>query len=163
MNTKCMSLWAVILLGLCMSTFSATAQDPSPPSNEPIVVKVDSVTAPETAAPLAAKPATAPELTAIDSPVIPNEIEGMVLSAFAKLVAKHSWLATVIIFMGMLRFFAKPLFSMIHAFIDLSPSKTDDNAFNSLLKFFNENPLGKTLAFALDWLTSIKIKAPASK
>lgn len=103
------------------------------------------------------------ELTAPDSPVIPDAVEAFVLDKFVGIAMKHSWLATLILIMGTCRVFAKPFSSLVHSLVDMTPSKADDGVLNSIITFFHENTVGKFLAYVVDWLTSIKIKAPEQK
>jgi hypothetical protein len=62
--------------------------------------------------------------------------------------------------MGMARVWAKPLSSIVHNFVELSPSKRDDDWLKSFTAFFNQNPIGRVLNYILDWTTSIKIQVP---
>lgn len=88
--------------------------------------------------------------------VAPN----VALDFFKALTADHAWLATLIVIMGALRAVAKPLFSLIHSIIDVTPSTWDNGVVSRITNFFLLNPVGKTIAYVLDWLTSIKIKPP---
>lgn len=91
---------------------------------------------------------------------MPPEVDNIVLAVFTKLVVKYPWLATVIAFIGAARLWAKPLSSMVHHFVELSPTKRDDDWLKAFISFFHENAVGRVLAYLLDWFTSIKLQVP---
>jgi len=91
------------------------------------------------------------------------DTQNVILSVLTKLMASHPWVATLLAFMGTMRAWAKPVSSLVHSIVDLTPSKTDDSLLNSVTSFFTDTPLGRFLAYLLDWLTSIKIQPPAAK
>lgn len=95
-------------------------------------------------------------LAADPTTVIPVETQNAVLSLFLKLAVAHSWIATGIALMAMLRVWTKPLSSAFHALIDLTPTKYDD----SLMAWFTTSATGKFIAYLVDWITSIKIVPP---
>ncbi len=88
----------------------------------------------------------------------PDAIQAFVLN-FAQ---SHPWLASLIAFMGACRVAAKPISSIVHSIVELTPSKRDDGLLTDFLAWF-QTPLGSKAAYALDWLTSIKIVPPAPK
>jgi hypothetical protein len=95
-------------------------------------------------------------LAADPTTVIPVETQNAVLALFLKLVVAHSWIATGIAVMAMLRVWTKPLSSAFHALIDLTPTKYDD----SVMAWFSTSATGKFIAYLVDWITSIKIVPP---
>lgn len=92
--------------------------------------------------------------------VIPDALSNWLLAFIVKLAAAHPIIATIISIMGSARVWAKPVMSLIHNFVELSPSKRDDGILTSILEFFNANPIGRFLAYLIDWFTSIKIQVP---
>ena len=117
-----------------------------------------------TAALLACPPLLAaaidPGSTIIADPttVIPVETQNAVLALFLKLALAHPWIATVAAFMAMCRLWAKPLSSVFHALIDLTPTKFDDG----IMLWFTTSDAGQFIAYVVDWVTSIKIIPPKS-
>lgn len=109
----------------------------------------------------------APEARAQDVTVPANTIilspdaQNFVLTLLGKLIESHPWLATVIAFVGSMRLWAKPVFTALHALTELTPSKFDDGLWAMVHRFFVENPVGRFLAYLLDWLGSVKITPPA--
>jgi len=101
------------------------------------------------------------DMVANPSDVIPADVQVIVLGFIAELAKSHPWIATLISVMGLCRIFAKPIFSFIHAIIDLTPSTKDDGVLASLSKFFAEHWLGKVITYLIDWTTSIKIVSPS--
>jgi ABC-type bacteriocin/lantibiotic exporter with double-glycine peptidase domain len=123
-------LAALLILGLCVLTSSPAFAQPIADS--------------------------AAQLDAVDTSVLGIDILGIL----ATIAQKYPIVGTIIAFIGLTRTFAKPLFSFIHAVIDLTPSKTDDAGFNKVLLFFNENKIGRTIAYVFDYLASFKIAPP---
>lgn len=109
--------------------------------------------------PVHAQTVVDPVTTAPDV-VIPDALSNWLLAFITKLAAAHPAIATIITLMGTARVWAKPVMSLIHNFIELSPSKRDDGILTSILEFFNSNSVGRFLAYLLDWFTSIKIQVP---
>ena len=103
----------------------------------------------------------APAITASPSDLLPIEAQNIALKFIFDLATEHAWLATLISIMGLARVFAKPIFSFIHAIIDLTPSTKDDGILASLTTFFAEHWIGKIIAYLIDWTTSIKIVSPS--
>ena len=100
-------------------------------------------------------------ITAQPTSIFTPETENIILGFFLKLAQDHGWLATLLAVMAMMRLWAKPVSSIIHQVVDLTPTTWDNGVLNSFARFFNENALGRVLAYVLDWLTSIKITPPA--
>lgn len=86
----------------------------------------------------------------------PDQIQAFVLT-FAQ---SHPAVASLIAFMGACRVAAKPISSIVHGIVELTPSQRDDGLLTSFLAWF-QTPLGIKVAYGLDWLTSIKIVPPA--
>lgn len=119
-------------------------------------------THPPTPTPIVGPLPASPTLTATATDALPVEDQNLVLGFLLKLIGTHPWIATVIAFMGICRTGAKPIFSFIHFVVDTTPSKSDDGLLNSVCLWFTVNPIGRSLAFLIDWFTSIKIVAPGS-
>lgn len=67
--------------------------------------------------------------------------------------SEHPTLATMIVLMGSMRMFAKPVVSAIRQIIVLTPSKADDVWLDKMEK----KGWVKVLLYVLDWVSSIKI------
>ncbi|MBC8010056.1 MAG: hypothetical protein H7067_08165 [Burkholderiales bacterium] len=106
-------------------------------------------------------PATA-DLALAPALVAPPVADNALLGLFLQLASTHPWIASVLSFMALCRVWAKPACSILHAVVDLTPSKTDDGLFNGVLGWF-ASPLGRKVAYLIDWLTSIKIQPPGVK
>jgi uncharacterized Fe-S cluster-containing radical SAM superfamily protein len=87
--------------------------------------------------------------------------QNIALNILDSLSGTHAWIATLLVLMGACRAIAKPLSSIVHTIVDITPSTWDNGALSKITNFFLLNPVGKTIAYVLDWLTSIKIKPPA--
>jgi len=92
---------------------------------------------------------------------VPVEASNFILELLFKLAAAHPWVATIITVVGTMRVWAKPVFAAVHALIEVTPSRYDDGVWNLAYRFFTEHPVGKTLAWLLDYLASVKISPPA--
>lgn len=103
---------------------------------------------------------SAQTFTADASTVLPVEVQNFVLAWLFKIAAVHPWVATAITILGSARLWVKPVFSLVHWLIDLTPSPDDDTRFNQLLAWFR-TPLGSKVAYILDWGLSIKVIPPA--
>ena len=86
--------------------------------------------------------------------------QSWLLNLITLVAASHPWVTSLLAFMGTARLWFKPVSSFIHSIVDLTPSKNDDALLNKVLLFFNENAVGRILAWTLDWLTSVKITKP---
>jgi len=93
--------------------------------------------------------------------VLPPEAQNLILVVLGKLMESHPWVATLIAVLGSMRLWAKPLGTLVHSIIEITPSKYDDGIWASAYKFLTEHPLGKFLAYLLDWIGSVKIAPPA--
>ena len=93
--------------------------------------------------------------------VLPPEAQNLILTVLGKLMESHPWVATVIAVLGSMRLWAKPVGSLVHSIIEITPSKYDDGIWASAYKFLTEHPFGKFLAYLLDWIGSVKIAPPA--
>jgi hypothetical protein len=61
---------------------------------------------------------------------------------------------TIISVVGVLRIIFKPIFTVMHAVADATPSQTDNQVVDSI----ENHKITKGLLFVLDWIASIKIK-----
>jgi hypothetical protein len=73
-------------------------------------------------------------------------------------VQKYPLLVSILAFLMGLRLVMKPLFTAIHAYVDNSESKKDDE----LLAKVEASKYYKSFLWVLDYLFSIKIKAEGS-
>lgn len=101
------------------------------------------------------------------APIVPisltPEYQNFVLNMLTSLIAKYPVLATLVGILGSMRLWAKPLSAFVHGIVELTPSKTDDGMWASVYDFLTLTATGKTLAWLLDYVTSIKIVPPAPK
>lgn len=95
------------------------------------------------------------------TPVLPAEASNFILELLFKLAAAHPWVATIITVIGSMRVWAKPVFAAIHSIIEITPTTYDDGLWAMAYRFFTENPVGKSIAWLLDYLASVKIAPPA--
>lgn len=98
-----------------------------------------------------------------ETQVLSPETQNFILNLLTVLVAKYPWLATVITVIGSMRLWAKPVFSALHALTDITATKWDDGLWSRMYVFFTQHPMGRILAYLLDWLGSVKIQPPAPK
>lgn len=105
--------------------------------------------------------AAAAAVPAALGPVLPVEAQNFILELLGKLMISHPWVATLVAVLGSMRLWAKPVFSLVHTIIDATPSKYDDGIWAALYAFFTVNPVGKFLAYLLDWFASVKITPAA--
>ena len=96
-------------------------------------------------------------LSADVTTAIPVDAQNMILGYFLKIAVAHSWFATLLAFVALSRVWAKPVSSVIHTIIDLTPSTRDNGILNAVLLWFTTDPLGQFCAYLIDWVTSIKI------
>lgn len=92
-----------------------------------------------------------------------SALPDLILGALAVLAQKYPWVATIITILGSMRLWAKPLFSLIHTIVDLTPTKTDDTMWAKVHSFLTDTAIGKSLSYLLDWIGSIKVTPPAPK
>ncbi len=144
---RAVSLIAVAVLAVACLPFAAHAQTALPDPAAAAVVS-DAVMAP---APVNA---------------VPPELQNFVTSFIVKIASAHpvvaQTLAWIIGFIGFMRLWAKPLFSGLHAIVDMTPTTYDDGLFASIRKWLL-TPGGAWLHFLLDYLCSIKIVPPNAK
>ena len=93
---------------------------------------------------------------AVAAPATP-EVPNFVLVFLTNLIATHPKVATLVGILGTMRLWAKPAFTLIHSVVDTTPSTKDDAVLGKVTNFFAANPVGKMLAYLLDYVTSIKI------
>ncbi|HTJ78496.1 MAG TPA: hypothetical protein VL357_05830 [Rariglobus sp.] len=110
----------------------------------------------------AATAAAGSTITADPSTVVPDAAQNVILTFFLKLAVAHPLVATLLSLMGTARTWAKPVSSIIHTVVDLTPSTTDNGWLNTLMSWFTTTTTGKTVAYIIDWVTSIKIVPPAA-
>lgn len=96
------------------------------------------------------------------APLASNDAMNFILVFITNLAAKYPVVATVLTIMGSARLWMKPVSSIVHQIVELTPSKRDDGALTAVLAFFNENPVGRFLAYLFDWLLSVKIQKPSA-
>lgn len=137
MKTNIKSIWPMILLAL----FAAVFILPIPASAQNIIVD------------------STPNFIA--APTLSPATQNFILGLLTTLAAKYPFVATLIGILGTMRLWAKPAFSFIHSIVDLTPTMADDGWWSKAYSFFTTNPVGKFLAYLLDWLGSIKLTPPA--
>ncbi|MBX3736724.1 MAG: hypothetical protein KF715_08550 [Candidatus Didemnitutus sp.] len=67
--------------------------------------------------------------------------------------AKYPWVLTLLAVMGGLRFFFKPVVSLVEAYVRSTPQKTDDEYFDKV----EHSAAFKIIAWALDFFASVKV------
>ena len=102
-------------------------------------------------------------ITADPTSIIPASDQTFVLNWFLHYAVAHSWLASVLIVMAFCRTWAKPVFSFVQGLLATNPNSVAAKDVGAVVTWFATNPIGKTLAFVIDWVTSIKIVPPASQ
>ena len=100
-------------------------------------------------------------LFAQTEPAVSPEVTNFLLSLLVAGAQKYPVLTTLIAFMGSMRAWAKPLSSLVRAVVDLTPSQADNTFLDRVLRFLHEHPVGKVLAYLLDWFASIKLTPPS--
>lgn len=103
---------------------------------------------------------SAQSITAGATDVIPVEAQNLILGWLLKLAQVHPFVATLFTIVGLARVWVKPVFSIVHWLIDLTPSGSDNAVFDRLVAWFH-TPVGSKIAYLLDWAFSIKIIPPA--
>lgn len=86
-------------------------------------------------------------------------VENFLPGVLTGLIAKFPWLASVILFMGSMRMWAKPVFAGLHALVAMTPTKTDDGYWQKFTTFL-QSPAGAWLHWLLDYVCSIKLVPP---
>jgi hypothetical protein len=83
---------------------------------------------------------------------IGESVKGAVTPFVVQLVAKYTWVATVLLVIGIIRVCMKPVMMLVEAVIAATPSTSDDEA----LAKFEAGPVYKWILWGLDWLGSFK-------
>jgi hypothetical protein len=96
------------------------------------------------------------------APVSP-ETQGFILQFLTDMAVKYPVVATIVGVMGTMRLWAKPVFSIVHQVIELTPTKWDDGYWAKGYDFLTKNPVGIAIAWGLDWIASIKIVPPGAQ
>ena len=78
----------------------------------------------------------------------------------AQLLGKYPVLSAIIAFLGSMRVWAKPTFSLLHQLVDATPALGGSKLWAKVYNCLTLTPLGQFLSFLLDWLTSIKLIPP---
>jgi hypothetical protein len=91
------------------------------------------------------------------------ETQNFLLTFITALAVKYPFIATVITLLGTLRLWLKPVFSAVHAIVDLTPTKLDDGYWAKAYDFFTSTATGRFLAWLLDYVASIKLIPPGGK
>jgi len=86
-------------------------------------------------------------------------MEEQILDVISKLLEQFgavlpSWVWVVFTFIGVLRFFVKPIMALIEAYVKVSKSTSDDLAYEKA----SNSKWYKVIVFVLDWFGSIKIQ-----
>lgn len=76
-----------------------------------------------------------------------------IVALLMSLLGKYPLIGSILMVMGILRSVFKPLFALARAYVSASPSAKDDAALDGIEK----SAIYKGLAFALDYLASIKL------
>lgn len=96
--------------------------------------------------------------TTLDAPIVPGATvaQDAVSDAIAKLALKAPWISTVLLVMGACRVLIKPLFTFLHAVVQVTPSRRDDD----LLAKAESSTWFRWLNWVLDYVFSIKLIHP---
>lgn len=97
------------------------------------------------------------------APSTPVGADNPVLVLLGDLAVKYPLIATVIAVLGSMRLWAKPVFSAVHALVELTPSKADDGWWAGIYNYLTNTPSGRTLNWVLDYVASIKVVPPTKK
>lgn len=81
-------------------------------------------------------------------------MESEISALLLLLVGKFPMLTTVLLVVGTLRAVNKPLFALLHAFVEATPSTADDEK----LAAVEASGIYKGFTFVLDWFASVKVK-----
>jgi hypothetical protein len=106
--------------------------------------------------------AAVPTITADPSTVVPDAVQNFVLTFFLKTAVSHPWFATLISLMALARTWAKPASSIIHSIIAATGTTADDALEGKFTAWLTGTTLGKTFAYVIDWVFSIKLVAPST-
>lgn len=78
-----------------------------------------------------------------------------IISVVLQLAAKYPAISSILMVVGGLRVLFKPIFSLLRAFVDYTPSIED----NAKLDKVEQSTAYKTIAYILDWFGSVKLPA----
>lgn len=92
----------------------------------------------------------------VAAPAAPDA-QNFVLTFLTNLIQSSPKVATLIGVLGTMRLWAKPAFSIVHSIVDMTPSTRDDALIGQAVNWFATSTTGRGIAYALDYLTSIKI------
>lgn len=79
--------------------------------------------------------------------------------AILALFSDHPVFMTVLSVVGALRLLNKPLFSLLHAVVEVTPTKSD----NELLAKVEASKAYKWFVYLLDWFASVKVPQVTEK
>lgn len=96
------------------------------------------------------------------NPEIAKAVENFLPGFLSGLVEKYPWLATVIVFMGAMRIWAKPVITGIQAIVRMTSTTADDTWWDRFTTFL-QSPAGAWLHWLLDYTCSIKLVKPEPK
>ncbi len=91
------------------------------------------------------------------------DTSNFILHLFTSLAVKFPFVATLIALAGTMRLWAKPVFTAVHAIIDLTPTKLDDGYWAKAYGWFTGTTSGRFTAWLLDYVASIKLVPPGGK
>lgn len=92
----------------------------------------------------------------VSGPHISQGVTDAIASFLTPLVAKYTWLATIISVLGIARLILKPLFTFLHTVVQTTPTTKDDD----LLTRTENSTAFKWVVFILDYVFSIKLIHP---
>lgn len=95
-----------------------------------------------------------PALAQDTSPPLTNPANGILDGLLNTLSGKFGWLAQAIAIVGSFRLVLKPIMTAFHTFAESTATTKDDE----LLAKVESSAAWKAFTFALDWVTSIKLK-----
>ena len=96
-----------------------------------------------------AEEVVAPVVAAIEKP---DPIHDFI----ASLVSHYPVFMIILLVVGALRAVMKPLFSLLHTFVDITPTSRD----NDWLSAIEKSDILSIFVYALDWVASIKVIPP---
>ena len=91
------------------------------------------------------------------------EAQNFILGLFTTLAVKFPFVASLIALLGTMRLWAKPVFTAVHAIVDLTPTKIDDGYWAKAYDWFTGTTSGRFAAWLLDYVASIKLVPPGGK
>jgi hypothetical protein len=88
------------------------------------------------------------------APLIQADTAAAIATPFiVALALKAPWVITILAVMGGLRFFFKPILSLVEAYVKSTPQTTDDEYFDKV----EHSRAFKIVAWALDFFASVKV------